>query len=54
MVEPTNLDKHHDDDTVTFRCAAGYILSGSKSAMCRYMPGDNMGSWNKEQPTCLG
>ena len=54
LVEPTNLDKHRSGDTVTFRCAAGYILSGSKSAMCRYVSGDNMGSWNATPPNCIG
>ena len=54
MVELTNLDKHRTDDIVTFQCAAGYILSGSKSAMCRYVPGDDMGSWDNPQPTCIG
>lgn len=54
MVEPANLNDHHTGDTVTFHCSDGYILTGDLSAMCSYKPGDNMGSWNKEQPTCLG
>ena len=37
MVEPTKLDKHRTGDNVTFRCAAGYILSGFKSITCRYV-----------------
>ena len=54
LVQPTNLNKHRVQDTVTFRCAAGYILSRSKSATCRYVPGDSMGSWDNAQPTCIG
>lgn len=54
MVELTNLGKHRFGDTVTFRCAAGYVLSGSKSVMCVYVPGDNMGSWDYPQPSCIG
>ena len=54
MVEPTILDKHRTDDTVTFSGADGYILTGYGSATCIYVSKDNMGSWNREQPTCLG
>ena len=54
MEEPTNLDKHCTGETVTFRCAAGYILSGNKTATCTYVPPKNMASWSSAQPTCIG
>ena len=54
MVEPTKLDKHRTGDKVTFRCAAGYILSGYKSITCRYVPHYNKMSWDNTQPTCIG
>jgi hypothetical protein len=54
LVEPTNLDKHRTGDTVTFRCAAGYLLSGYKPATCIYVPPDIMASWSSAQPTCIG
>jgi hypothetical protein len=53
MIEPINLDKHRTEETVTFRCAAGYLLSGSKSTKCRYVSGNNMASWTNAQPTCI-
>ena len=54
LIEPANLNKHRVNTTVTFRCAAGYKLSGSSSAMCRYVNGDNMGSWDNPQRNCTG
>lgn len=54
MVAPNNLKEHRTEENVTFLCADGYILSGSKSAMCRYVAGDNMGSWDNKQPSCIG
>jgi hypothetical protein len=54
MVEPTNLDKHRTGDTVIFRCDAGYILSGSKSATCEYVYPASTGFWNPIQPNCIG
>lgn len=54
LVQPTNLNKHRVSNTVTFRCAAGYILSGSKSATCEYVKPADMGSWNAIPPNCIG
>ena len=54
MVEPTKLDKHRTGDNVTFRCAPGYILSGSKSITCRYVQHYNKTSWDSAQSTCIG
>jgi hypothetical protein len=54
LAQPTNWNKYRVHNTVEFRCNAGYILSGSKSAMCRYVQGDNMGSWDNPQPNCTG
>ena len=54
MEEPTNLDKHRTYEKVTFRCAAGYILSGNKTATCIYVPPYIMASWSSTQPTCIG
>jgi hypothetical protein len=54
MEEPTNLDKHRTEETVAFRCADGYILSGNKTATCKYVPPYSMASWSSTQPTCIG
>ena len=54
LVEPANLNKHRVHATVTFRCAAGYILSGYSSAKCEYVPHTNMASWDNAPPTCIG
>jgi hypothetical protein len=54
LAKPTNLNKYRVHNTVEFLCDVGYILSGSKSAMCRYVDGDNMGSWDNQQPSCTG
>jgi hypothetical protein len=54
MVEPTKLDKYRTGDNVTFRCTAGYILSGSKSIACIYVQNYNKTSWDSAQPTCIG
>ena len=52
MVEPKKFIEYIYNDTVTFKCAAGYMLKGPKTLTCQAKDGTQNGVWNNNQPTC--
>ena len=53
MVEPKKFIEYIYNDTVTFKCAAGYMLKGPKTLTYQAKDGTQNGVWNNNQPTCV-